>query len=759
MIRFCCGVALAALLPASPVGWWPMFCVVAVLGFSLKCLPFKRRRCPLVPLLWLGLAYGCLYASWGLNHMLPLALEGEDLRVSGYVVGLPEQQINRCRFQLRVDQFQAADAGLVELPMLRYTPRKIQLSWYQCADLPQTGDHLQLVVRLKQPRSFANQGGFDFERLWFSQGIDARGYVRGLEVAGSEPRAISIDRYRQWVSGLIGTHVDAGPARGIIKAITLGDRRELSSEQWELFRQTGTIHLLVISGLHIGLVSGFVWLLMMTLLRLLPSTSLAKRRGVAVATAIIVAAIYALMAGFTLPTQRALVMTALVLLSWLAKGQFALTERIALALTLVLLLDPLAFLSAGFWLSFGATAMLLYLIKTHQRHTRWLYQVLRFQLGMSLFSIPLLAYHFYQVPLTSLLFNLLAVPVVSFLLLPITLLAVLSLAVVESSILLEWVAQAWRYFDLALVWMAEHFSFQYLLGKPAKAAVLLAVIGVLWLLSPRAVPGRMLGLVLLLPLLWPRTAEWPPGSFALDVLDVGQGLSVLVTTDNHTLLYDTGAGFASGFSIAELTVVPMLESRGVQQLDSLLISHRDNDHASGEKLVMERFKPKQTLGSGFSPQRCRAGDLWHWDGIDFEILHPDQAEYDSENSRSCVLRISSAAGSALLTGDIEADVERHLLRQEAGSLNADLLVIPHHGSRSSSTTAFIAAVNPAIAVNSAGYRNPYGHPHPAVRDRYLDQGALFYNTATSGQVGIRFISGVAPDIFEYRIESASYWRR
>lgn len=794
MIALILGILSVALLPQlpplGPTAGVLSTLVLLVSGLLLLllspqqrlpvCVQGSRHRTLLVSALQgllgllLGLAWGLGYGYGAMEHRLPENWQGKDLQVTGQVDSLVSQSSSYCRFLVQTTRLQSAQPLTPAIHEHRW-PRHIQLTDYQCQTAPEPGAEGQWLVRLKVPMGFRNPGGMDRQRYLLSQRIDATGYIKATLISPLAPQLnLSIDAWRQQLSNWLAVRMqqlngEPAPERAaLLQALLVGDKRGLSDNQWQMLRATGTVHLMIISGLHIGLVCAFVYVAASWLGRLTPSIALNRRRLLAVALALSAATAYALLAGFTLPTQRALIMTSVVLLS-LVLGQHAPPlKRTLLAAALVLLLDPLAGLSAGFWLSFAATAALLYLCAQRNRqpadtktggrrlshHIRYAYEFCRpvwvVQLAMLAVSAPLLAWWFYTFPWVSPLINMLAVPLVSFLLLPLALLALLLVPVLPlwGSTALFWVAAA---LDTGLheaylfsTW-SQAFLPQWSIGQPAVPALLLALCGALLLLAPRMWPGRWLGAVLMLPLVFGMTP--PPlaaGTFRLTLLDVGQGLAIHVETANHRLLFDTGMRYSSGLSVAALTIDPYLQHQGVRQVDALVLSHDDRDHAGGLEFLSQRYEIDRLISHGASQASavshvCRRGLAWQWDGVHFQFLHPAAtglATADSENNRSCVLKVQGDWGSVLLSGDIEAAVERQLVKTE--NLRADVLVVPHHGSLTSSTAAFIAAVQPRWALVSAGYRNPYGHPHAKVLTRYQRAGVKVWQTSAEGAIRIDF---------------------
>lgn len=756
-----------ALLPA----WrWSLLLVPLLVLFALtpaaRSLPARVPIFALMGLLWAS-AWGHLALQGGLAP----SLEGRDLLVEGQVIGVPVADGRGTRFRLRPLRLWLGAAGHEQrLPL----PGDLLLAWYREAPLLQPGECWRLRVRLKRPSGFMNPGGFDYEGWLLREGIRARGYVREARAEDENRRLQAaagrgVDRLRARLRAGIVTALDGHPQTALVTALVVGDRSMLSNDQWQTLTATGTNHLLAISGLHVGLVAGLAFFLgrwsWARSARL--SLHLPAPKAGAVA-ALLAATAYAALAGFAVPTQRALVMVAVVMLALLLGRRSRPSSVLALALLLVLIIDPLAVLAPGFWLSFAAVAVILLgaagrLGRRGWREGAWV------QWRVTLGLLPLLALFFQQASVVAPLANLFAVPWVGLLTVPLSLIGsagwllsphlgapLLGLAA-DSLALLWWLLTALQAWPHA----------QWSLPAPAAWALVCAMFGVLWLLLPRGWPGRWLGLVWLLPLFVARAPALPPGQAEFTLLDVGQGLAAVVRTRGHTLVFDTGPRFPSGFDTGRAVVAPFLRQRGVERLDLLLVSHGDNDHRGGAASLAAAFPPTRVLSSvpqrlpGLAAEPCRAGEGWSWDGVRFELLHPSLAIGVGEgNNRSCVLRVSAGDQHLLLTGDIERPAEESLLRQRPADLRAELLVVPHHGSRSSSTAAFIDAVAPRYALFPVGYRNRYRLPAPAVIDEYAKRRIQRLDTARHGAIVFRLGTGDGPRLeATWRQTAARYWHR
>ncbi|WP_127477055.1 DNA internalization-related competence protein ComEC/Rec2 [Sulfurivermis fontis] len=706
-----------------------------------------------------GFLWAWLHAALVLAQQLPAALEGEDLVLEGVIATLPEADGRRSRFVFDTERlFYRGDA----LP----PPGRVRLAWYQPYPVLEAGQRWRLQVRLKQPHGMANPGTFDYEGWLYQQRIRATGYVR----PGNDTRLLAADsgefplqRLRQRLHAQLRAAVGEHPLGGLVAALALGERQDIGREQWLLLRATGTNHLVAISGLHIGIIAGLVFFLVR---RLWPWPQRLPAPKAAALAALIAAALYAALAGFSLPTQRALIMVAVAMLALLGQRALRPARVLAVALLAVLLLDPLAVLSPGFWLSFGAVALILYGMGGRLGGSGWWWRWGRVQVLVALGLAPLLAVWFQQVPLLGALANLLAVPWVSLLVVPLVLLG--------TALLAPWPAAATALVSLALFGLEALWWWLEWCGGllPPRWSVLAAVpwtllpalAGLAWLLAPRGWPARWLGVIWLLPLLLVRPAGPAVGEAAVTVLDVGQGLAVLVRTANHALLYDTGPAYGPESDAGEMVLLPVLQHFGITRLDALILSHGDSDHAGGAAAVFQALAVGRFLSGaeaalpwrGHEP--CARGQQWEWDGVRFEILFPATAGGHSGrgNDSSCVLRIVTPHGALLLAGDIEAAAEQALLAAVPEQLAADVLVAPHHGSKTSSTAPFVTAVAARHVLFSVGYRNRWGFPHPAVVARYRAAEADVHDTAQQGALTVR-LAADGVQVESWRQRARRYW--
>lgn len=724
------GAAATLRLPQLPPE--SVAAAAAVLGGALWL--WRRGPLRLLGAALLGAGWLLLVASAVLEARLPPELVGQDLRVEGRVVGLPEPGERQLRFQFLVERGEDAAAAL--------DGQRLRLSWFGEAPAIQPGQRWALELRLRRPRGVLNPGGHDFERRALEQRIAATGYVRRAMQPEPLGDAASLDAWRLSQSAALQASIDAEGGR-FVRALALGDTRGLGEHDWHVLRATGLTHLLAISGYHVGVVAGFAALLAGLFYRLWPGLGLRLPRPQGAALlALVAAAGYAAAAGFSLPTQRALLMVAAALSARLLRRAGSPAQSLALALTVLLLVDPLSVLAPGFWLSFLGVAWLLWCLPRGGEAPAW--RVLLTAQGVAAIGLlPLTVWFFGQASVIGPLANLVGIPLISLLIVPLSLLSLAALTLglpgaEWPGALAAWIMdRAWPWLervaalDGALVWLPE----------ASLVALLLALLGGFWLLLPRGAPGKPLAAVLFLPLLWPGGERLAQGEAEVWLLDVGQGLSLLVRTREQALLYDAGPSYASGLDMGAAAVVPALRALGIGRLDGLVISHGDNDHAGGAEAVRRaldpplRWAPEGWRESDYSP--CRAGESWTWDGVRFRFLHPTPYFPYLGNNSSCVLLVEAGGERLLLTGDIDAVVEQRLLRDLGDDLRADWLLVPHHGSRSSSSEAFIDAVSPRTALVGVAHGSRFGHPHAEVVERYRARGIALESTAAAGALRLR----------------------
>lgn len=717
---------------------------------------WHRVRCVRWAALPLGaFALGVAWAGWMAQERLANALlaenEGREIELTGVIASLPDTIDGGLRFAFDVETASAA------------VPSHVSLAWYrgqgrQADEVAavRAGERWRFVVRLKRPHGNLNPHGFDFEAWLLERNIRATGSIKPhsrpqrLEALVWRPRYV-LERLRQTTRERFESALEGKPHAGILAALAMGDQRAIDGEYWRVFSRTGTTHLMSISGLHVTMVAGLVAGLAGGLWRRSPRLPLhLPAQKVAVLAGFLGALGYSLLAGFAVPAQRTLYMLAVVALALWSGRRLAGRRVLALALLVVLLLDPWAVLAAGFWLSFGAVALLFYAGTGRLGAAGKLAIWLRAQWAVTLGMLPMLLALFQQFSLVSPLANAVAIPIVSLLVTPLALAG--SLPYLDP---LLWLAHGLMTpLMVFLGWLSASDWAVWQQAAPPIWAVVLALAGAVWLLLPRGFPARWLGLLTFLPLLLFSPERPASGAAKVVVLDVGQGLAVHVQTARHDLLFDAGPVYSAEADSGSRIIVPYLRAVGVGRLDEVLVTHEDKDHSGGAESVLESLPvgllrsslPFENLLSA-QPVRqepCLDGQSWEWDGVRFDILHPTDTEYRSArktNTLSCVLKISTAHGQVLLTSDIEAPVEVDLLARHSGDLLADVLLAPHHGSRTSSTPEFISAVGARTVIFPVGYRNRFGHPRPEIEERYRQSGAELRRTDMEGALSIDLRAG------------------
>ncbi|MDT8407901.1 MAG: DNA internalization-related competence protein ComEC/Rec2 [Methylococcales bacterium] len=704
------------------------------LGTGLLLIGVRKPRLNLLSAFLLGVLWASGNAQSMLTESLPDALAGRVITVEGVITGLIDTRNGLKRLHFAPDQ------------PISPMPGRLRLTWYNAPDDLAPGQGWRLFVKLKPPHGSANPGSFDYQRLLLASGIGATGYVRQSPPPSRHPewdRHFSLDKARHHISQFLDAQLAEYRHAGIIKALLLADRRALDDPQWQVLRRTGTAHLVAISGLHLGLVAGGVfWLARQVLVRFAPM-SLTPAIWAA-ALAILAAGAYAALAGWSLPTQRAWLMVSAVMLAIISRKRVGPARVLVIALALIVTLQPMALTEPGLWLSFAAVSYLYLIFQGRLAAPRRWQAALTTHLALAVALAPLTLSFFQQASLIAPLANVWAVPVFMLVAVPLLMLAGLF------SVWPEVAAPLWRGADMlltevmhGLTVLAEIPWASLSAPMPSPIALLLAILGSVWLFGPKILPRRWPALALFVPLLSAGRAPLEDGEFRLHVLDVGQGSANVLETRRHVLVFDTGPRFRTGTDMGRLVVTPFLQQRGHRRIDMLIISHNDLDHAGGAPTLLKRWPVGAIYASEPAPwsaQPCQRGQQWHWDGVSLTMLGPPsgQAATWSDNNRSCVLKVSSPLGSVLLTADIEAKAEQALLTDTTQNLSATLLIASHHGSRGASTAAFVQTVQPEWVFISSGYRNAFAFPHPETLRRYADAGARWLNTAEAGALEAQF---------------------
>jgi competence protein ComEC len=788
------------------VAWWSLLpSLEASLVVLVCCIPLWTVGKLKLPLFFLlGVFWGICCAHLLLKHSLPEEFDGEDILLSGTIVGLVDSNSKRSRFSFRVDSAQLLTDTRQPIGL-----KKVLLSWYGAQQL-QPGQHWQLVARLRRPRGFVNPQTFDYQSWLYQQGYGATGYVRDSQRSRQLQNSsfaivdLLVGMPALWRTALRDKIVRADLSeRGtaVILALTLGDKRRLS-EWWQDLARLGIVHLLVISGLHIGLIALLGAVVGRGLTRAIIILSqlffylgIATRASpnipwLAPITGLSAAFVYSLLAGFSLPTQRALIAVVVVVFARLSFRKIAPLSCMIWALLLIAISQPLAVLSAGFWLSFSAVGLLIWWFtpwRSTDRHfakRRTLSAQLALLAGM---SVPLLLF-LGKVSWLAPAVNLFAVPWVSFITVPLSLLG----SFMPSDSLAEMFWQ-WADWSVSLLWwllnlIPAQLGFMVLpmaISLPILCAVLLAGFAVL---LPRGVTVKWLGLLPLVLLLLSQVPALEISSkreiaLRLTVLDVGQGLAVTVETKNHTLVYDSGIEYSKQFSTGSGIIAPYLWQRGRNQIHTTIISHEDGDHSGGLPALQKVLPSHQLLvgpAVSYSPSVtqdsrvtiCAAGQRWIWDDIVFQVLAPigdsleriNSPEPIKGNNSSCVIKIQFKGSNSqhinvLLPGDIERSAELSLLKStDLSRQPIDLLIAPHHGSKTSSTRELVQRLAPKHVVFSAGYRHQFGHPHNSVEKRYRQVGSQLWNTGEQGAITFSWLSTGELQVSAARDKQKRWWR-
>jgi len=774
------------------VAWWPTLpdlywsiAFICLLSVAVSCCPLGSRL-KSVAMLLVIFGWGSLWGLWSahdlLDHQLPAELQGQDLMVTGTVIGLVDRDDRRSRFSF------AIDGG--DKPQGRPDLRLLLLSWYgPQADQLASGDKCNFIVRLRRPRGLVNNAGFDYQSWLLQQGYSAVGSVRSLKQGCVSSSAVDarLGRLRSSIQASINA-ADMTNS-GILVALSVGSKRQLT-DQWDNLARLGIVHLVVISGLHIGLVAALCTWLGSGLSRLLLlqgrlQGQLQVGRWLPSVLGFSGAGYYSLLAGFSLPSQRALIAVAVVMLARLLYRRINPVSCLIWALLLIAIDQPLAVLGAGFWLSFLAVALLLlWFLPWHPKVVRSTFRSIagaQFALMVALL-VPSLLYMGKASWLAPMV-NIIAVPWISLVTVPLCVLASLVFSVSEVAAVFLWqladysVSALWLVLDLVPQSMG-------LITSPAAIdiwLILAATIAVFGLLMPGGLRGKWLCCLPVCAMLLAPVATMP---LRLTVLDMGQGLGLVLETRNKTMVYDTGPAFGSGFNGGSGVIAPYLRSRGINHIDLLIVSHGDNDHAGGYQGLMQSVNAdNQLFGADFSPtgkhslghSNCYFGQRWIWSSqsslpglstaasapIHLSILSPSaDSSFDGNNS-SCVLLIEWRDQRILLPGDIERAAEALLISKLAPQLTEPitLLVAPHHGSKTSSTAEFVAMLEPENVIFSAGYRHHFGHPHPQVVKRYQAAGSRIWNTAEHGAISFVWDESGRAKVASARRNGWRFWWR
>ena len=813
MILFALGFVFGAFLlqqqaqlPALQSLWLLVPSLIVALNFHRFKLYFVlQKACIFVFAVSLGFLWATLFASVRLSDELPSDWEQKSIDVIGVVASLPEVTERGERFKFDVEKILTSQA---------IVPQHISLNFYRniesagLENAPKNsisktnffhaGQRWQFTVRLKRPHSTYNPHGFDFEAWALAENIRATGTIKSKsgykKLQNFVWRPTYFNEYcREKIGNRISQTLANKPYAGILRALVIGDDSQISAADWNVYLRTGTSHLVSISGLHITMLAGLAFACIAFVWRRLPSLVLRlPTRQAATIGGMLVAIIYACLAGLSVPTQRTLFMLMAFAAALLLGKKVPISRVLAIALIVVVLIDPWAVSAPGFWLSFGAIALISYVSVSRMSTGHWLHEAVNTQWAVTIGLLPLLIVMFGQASIISPIANAFAIPLISLIIVPLAILG----AIIPIDFILNcahWVMQGCMY---GLNWLAATPMATWSQAAAPSWAIILAIFGVLWLLLPRGFPQRWLGFILLLPMLIVHPQRPNIGEMKVTILDIGQGLSVLIQTKNHTLLYDAGPSYSAQSDAGSKIIVPFLRSEGITTLDGMVISHNDSDHSGGAASVLAQV-PVHWLASSFVlpqsmlPQtlakmpkqlRCIAGQQWTWDAVNFEVLYPTLLSYAnldlSDNNRSCVIKATSQFGSILLSADIEKEAEKALLEANKNRLRSDVpfftniasdvpffaniasdvLIAPHHGSMTSSTVAFVQAVGAKHTIFTVGYLNRFKHPKPMIEKRYEESGAFTYRSDYQGELEISFTKEKPIEIRAWRALQPRYWQ-
>lgn len=691
------------------------------------------------------LLWFCIHYNNQVQNQWLSALENEKVIVLGKIVSIPENSEKNIGFLFLTEK--------IEYQKQNWAQKKyIKLYWRNAPENQKfaIGQTWQLLVNVKKPHGYQNPGSFN-QRLWaIANHISGNGYIVDSVFNRMLSPASKIDLFSNWrqkINDQINKSLNTNEQKGFIKALIIGVRDDITREQWQVFNNTGTNHLVAIAGLHIGFLSDFAFRFISFIWRLIPKAPLFLPTSyLASFFAVNCALIYSGLSGFLIPTQRASAMMLLYSSYFLFYRQPN-PWRIYLQAVLILyLLDPLIILTESFWLSFASIFFIIY--GFYQRNiSGHIQQWLRLQLILGIGIIPLTILYFGKLSLVAWLANMVAVPVVGFSVIPLVFLAsicsLFPFNIFCQGMLFQTAAGICHVISLYLTYLSNMPYAVWEISVHSIWPILTSVLGLILLFSPWRFPFKSIGMVGFLPLFFVSVPKPDAHEFWLTVLDVGQGLSSVIQTQNHALIFDAGPQFGH-FNAGQDIVIPFLKWAGIKKVDQLVISHSDWDHRGGAYAILKDVpvahlyaSSLKSLGFFHHANFCEQGQSWQWDGVDFMFIYPLANYKLNKNNMSCVLKVCSQKNCALLPGDIEAEAEKLLVQTQADALKAKIIIVPHHGSSTSSTLPFLSFIQPDFAVFAVGYFNRYEFPKQEILNRYHQLGA---NTLRTDELGsIRLI--------------------
>ena len=727
-LSFLVGIAQLLWLPELKFYWLVPISLMIISSFYC----FIKSKL-IFPLIIFGISIGLFYAvSIGIHaksHQLNFIPESH-IRAIGIVSNLPVHKNDKTKFSFNINEIDE------ELKL-----KKILVSWYKTDNIIEAGQIWELTLKLKPIHGYRNPGSFDYSKWLFRQGYDATATVKNaklIQAQSFDPRSI-INKIRSAISNLIESEFTSARIQALIKALSIGDKSQISYEDSQLFQDTGTAHLIAISGLHIGLVA-YIGLLFGRLIFLFYTNEKLNRFKYEAFFSILFALIYALLAGFSIPTIRAFIMVMSFSMAYAMKAYISRWQAWSIAMLVVLLVDPLSVLDVGFWFSFTAVAVLMFAFTGRRSNNNKIISFIYAQVVILIGLMPMMVIVFGTINLLTPIANLIVLPLASLLLIPLLLGSFIAYLFSENiaKILFDLVEEIAQYLFLILDILQPYKFLSITVNQLTFLIVTsLIIISILFLL-PKLFRWKYLAFIFFIPVFYNNPKLLNQKEYRVNILDVGQGLSVIVTTKDHTMIYDTGAKYDTGFNLASSVVIPFLQNKGIDNVDKLILSHSDNDHAGGKDEIVEKYRNIQIYDVVAEKTPCINGVKWQWNEVFFEVLSPYNINPYLGNNSSCVIRISSQYGSILLTGDIEEPVEYRLVHQLPQEVKSQVMLVPHHGSRTSSGNDFVNTVNPKIVLNSSGYANQFNHPHPLIKKLYLEKGIEFFDTQDKGMLEVLY---------------------
>lgn len=706
-------------------------------------------------LFFVGFFYSLLYATYENSQMLSTEFEGRNLVLQGSIISLPYIKDTRTIFLFKVKKLNNQKVNKI-----------FKLSWQEAPLILHAGENWNLWVRVKRIHTLLNPGSFDYEAWRLQNGIHAQGYVLKFPPAYKLPSS-RIKHFMLLFRECIKNKIESLHLKSPwVMALAIGERYAVRQEEWAILRNTGTNHLMAIAGLHIGFMSAFIYRMVVFVWKCFPRGCLkisAPQIGGSVAFVIML--LYSGLAGFSIPTQRASIMLSIFLIGTIFKKKILAAQAYPWALFFVLLMNPFSVLSESFWLSFASVAFIIYGLDGRLHPLSFWKKYARIQWVLTLGLIPLGIWFFYQCSLISIIANSIAIPVIGLLIVPLTLIGVLILLLSKTlGTFLLTIADKILGVLLHILTYLSHLSWAtWSQTLPTLWTLFAASLAIAIILLPKGFPGRLLGVIGIFPLLFYQASFPQDKEVWLTLLDVGQGLSAVIQTTHHILLYDTGLKFKD-YNMGESVILPFLQSLSVKKIDTLVISHGDNDHIGGAETILTSVAVEKIITSvpdKFIHQNtslCLNGTGWQWDGVEFTFLYPTQNNLGLGNDSSCVLLVRTGSHAILLSGDIEKFAENYLVTEFGRKLKADILVAPHHGSKTSAVPEFINLVNPQFIIFPVGYRNRYHFPHPTVVREYQKRHVTLLDSVHSGAIHMRLTERGIKAVNAYRVEHHRYWQ-